>query len=171
MRAFHVFILATCLYASCKPLPPLESQSNESKPPPHRTGAKAETTAPGSETAQSGDELEPMLPPLTKEDLVVGEGPAVKKGDTIQVHYTGTLLDGTVFDTSLERGQPLEFTVGEGQVIPGWELGVVGMQPGGKRLLVIPPHLGYGSAGAPPKIPPNAVLKFTVELLAIRPPE
>jgi FKBP-type peptidyl-prolyl cis-trans isomerase len=104
---------------------------------------------------------------LEKADLSQGEGPEVKKGDRVLVHYTGTLVDGTKFDSSLDRGTPFEFTIGAGQVIAGWELGVVGMKKGGKRTLVLPPHLAYGSSGSPPKIPPEATLEFEIELVEI----
>jgi FKBP-type peptidyl-prolyl cis-trans isomerase len=101
------------------------------------------------------------------EDLTEGSGPAVKRGDRVLVHYTGTLLDGTKFDSSLDRGTPFEFLIGAGQVIAGWELGVVGMKKGGKRRLTIPPHLAYDLQGSPPKIGPNATLKFDIELIDI----
>ena len=101
------------------------------------------------------------------DDVTIGTGPAVENGDTVAVHYVGTLQDGTEFDSSVKRGTPFEFTVGAGQVIQGWEEGVVGMQVGGKRVLVIPPAMAYGEAGFPPVIPPSATLVFTIELLAI----
>ena len=90
----------------------------------------------------------------------------VKNGDIISLHYTGSLDDGTVFDTS-EQGSPLSFTVGAGEVIPGWDQGVAGMKAGGQRTLTIPPDLGYGSQGAGGVIPPNATLVFDVELLNV----
>jgi FKBP-type peptidyl-prolyl cis-trans isomerase len=122
---------------------------------------------PRSEQELTDGELGPLLPPIQKEDLVLGVGPGVKTGDRVRVHYTGTLLDGTKFDSSLDRGVPFEFTVGDHSVIAGWELGVVGMQRGGKRKLTIPPHLGYGERGQPPKIGPNATLVFVIDLLDI----
>ncbi|XP_023333116.1 peptidyl-prolyl cis-trans isomerase FKBP2 [Eurytemora carolleeae] len=90
-----------------------------------------------------------------------------KKGDSLHMHYTGTLQDGTEFDSSIPRGQPLVFTVGTGQVIKGWDQGLLNMCAGEKRKLVIPPELGYGSTGAPPKIPGDSVLIFEVELVKI----
>lgn len=102
------------------------------------------------------------------EDLTVGTGPAAQAGQTVVVHYTGWLTDGTVFDSSRDRGEPFEFVLGLGQVIPGWDQGVLGMQVGGVRRLTIPPELGYGAAGSGGAIPPNATLIFEVELLEIR---
>lgn len=90
-----------------------------------------------------------------------------KKGDFLHMHYTGTLEDGTEFDSSYGRGQPLTFTLGSGQVIRGWDQGLMGMCEGEKRKLVIPPDLGYGLEGAPPKIPKEATLIFEVELVKI----
>lgn len=104
---------------------------------------------------------------LKYEDIVVGTGPAAKAGDTVSVHYTGTLEDGTKFDSSVDRGTPFEFTLGQGKVIAGWDEGIQGMQVGGKRKLTIPPALGYGAGGYPPVIPANATLIFDVELLSI----
>ena len=103
---------------------------------------------------------------LVIDDVVTGTGPAVTDGDTVTVHYKGALTNGVLFDSSYERGTPFTFTVGAGRVIAGWEQGLIGMQEGGQRVLVIPPELGYGNAGGGP-IPSNATLVFTIELLAI----
>jgi peptidylprolyl isomerase len=101
-------------------------------------------------------------------DLVEGEGDMPEDGQTVVVHYTGWLEDGTKFDSSLDRGEPFSFPVGQGSVIAGWDEGVATMKVGGKRQLVIPPDLGYGEAGAGATIPPNATLIFEVELLDIQ---
>lgn len=106
---------------------------------------------------------------LQIEDLQVGEGPTAQAGDTISVHYTGWLEDGTQFDSSRDRGQPFTFTLGQGGVIAGWDEGLVGMRVGGVRRLTIPPDKAYGASGAGGGlIPPNATLIFEVELLAIQ---
>ncbi|XP_077996555.1 peptidyl-prolyl cis-trans isomerase FKBP2-like [Glandiceps talaboti] len=90
-----------------------------------------------------------------------------RKGDTLHMHYTGKLEDGTEFDSSIPRGEPFVFTLGSGQVIKGWDQGLIGMCEGEKRKLVIPSELGYGDNGAPPKIPGGATLVFEVELIKI----
>jgi FKBP-type peptidyl-prolyl cis-trans isomerase len=100
-------------------------------------------------------------------DLRAGQGAACKSGDTVTVHYTGTLEDGTKFDSSRDRGQPFSFPLGKGRVIMGWDVGVEGMKVGGQRKLTIPPEEGYGQRGAGAVIPPNATLYFDVELLRI----
>ena len=114
-------------------------------------------------------EQEQVMPTneLKIEDTVVGEGKEAVAGKVISVHYTGTLQDGTKFDSSRDRGTPFEFTLGAGQVIQGWEQGFTGMKVGGKRKLTIPSDLAYGPAGIPGAIPGNATLLFDVELLSV----
>ncbi|HZB95674.1 MAG TPA: FKBP-type peptidyl-prolyl cis-trans isomerase [Herpetosiphonaceae bacterium] len=105
---------------------------------------------------------------LQIETLAKGTGPTPKTGDTVKVHYTGWLLNGKKFDSSVDRGQPFEFVLGRGQVIRGWDEGVATMHVGDKVRLTIPPDLGYGARGAGGVIPPNATLVFEVELLDVR---
>ncbi|MEW6056300.1 MAG: FKBP-type peptidyl-prolyl cis-trans isomerase [Bdellovibrionota bacterium] len=102
------------------------------------------------------------------EDLKVGSGAEATTGKTVRVHYTGWLTNNTKFDSSVDRGQPFSFILGQGQVIQGWEKGVMGMKAGGKRKLTIPPELGYGEQGAGSVIPPNSTLIFEVELLEVK---
>jgi FKBP-type peptidyl-prolyl cis-trans isomerase len=105
---------------------------------------------------------------LQIEEMVVGTGAEAQKGKLVSVHYTGWLIDGKKFDSSKDRGQPFQFSLGRGQVIQGWDEGVSGMKVGGKRKLTIPPELGYGKAGAGGVIPPDATLVFEVELLGVK---
>ena len=126
--------------------------------------AEQETAVPEQSTAANttADVTE-----LVIEDIVVGTGAEAKSGDTVTVHYTGWLTDGTKFDSSVDAGQPFQFPLGQGYVIQGWDEGVAGMKVGGKRKLIIPPDMGYGATGAGGVIPPNATLVFEVELVSI----
>jgi len=137
------------------------------KKPTAPTGTPAATAAPtgGGPPPVSGQ------PTVTASglqiiDINVGTGAEAQKGQTVSVHYTGWLADGTKFDSSLDRGQPLTFVLGGGQLIPGFDEGVVGMKIGGERRLVIPPDLAYGAQGRPPLIPANATLTFDVQLVS-----
>ena len=105
---------------------------------------------------------------LVVRDIVVGTGKIAENGDTLSAHYVGALEDGTVFDESYGRGQPIQFVLGSGQLIKGWDLGLVGMKEGGKRKLLIPPERGYGARGAGNIIPPNAALLFEIELVSVQ---
>ena len=118
---------------------------------PQKAGGKTVTTASG----------------LKYVDSVVGKGASPTAGKTVKVHYTGTLENGKKFDSSVDRNEPFSFTIGVGQVIQGWDEGVMTMKVGGKRKLIIPSGLGYGPRGAGGVIPPNATLLFDVELLDV----
>jgi peptidylprolyl isomerase len=135
---------------------------------PTTTGAEAK---PAATPAPAPTPAQPAPDPNAKleiKDLVVGKGPEAKAGDTVKVHYVGALTNGEEFDASKKHGtEPFTFELGKGRVIKGWDEGVAGMKVGGKRKLVIPPHLGYGARGAGGKIPPNATLVFEVELVEV----
>ncbi len=101
-------------------------------------------------------------------ELVEGTGATPQRGQTVTVHYTGTLTNGTKFDSSVDRGVPAEYKIGVGEVIKGWDEGIMSMKVGGKRKLTVPSNLAYGPMGRPPKIPPNSTLVFDVELLGVK---
>lgn len=138
--------------------------------------ASSTSTAAAAKTPTSGPlSKEPHVTPpsgpapskLVSKDLIAGTGAEAKTGSAIAVNYVGALYHGgKVFDASWKRSEPFTFTLGKGQVIPGWEQGVVGMKVGGRRELIIPAALGYGAKGSPPKIPPNAPLVFIIDLLS-----
>jgi peptidylprolyl isomerase len=128
-------------------------------------GSKAESTM--GDQAGAGKMIK-TASGLQYEDLVPGSGDSPSPGKKVVVHYTGWLTDGTKFDSSLDKNEPFTFVIGAGQVIPGWDEGVMTMKIGGKRRLVIPAALGYGAAGAGGVIPPNATLVFEVILLDVR---
>ena len=112
------------------------------------------------------------LSDLKTNDIIVGTGAQAVKGSNVTVHYTGWLYKnghrGKKFDSSLDSGQPFTFKLGAGEVIEGWDRGIEGMRIGGKRELIIPPQMGYGDSGAPPDIPPRAILSFEVQLLDVQ---
>lgn len=128
-----------------------------------------DTYGGGGTTAGSASASPPVShgPHVTIEDIKVGTGAEAKDGSRVKVHYVGKLADGTTFDSSRDRGQPFSFTIGLGEVIHGFDDGVTGMKVGGIRKVTIPPALGYGRRGAPPKIPPDATLTFELELLGV----
>jgi len=140
----------------------------EASPTPTVRGTQAPgTQAAGGPPAVSGEPTT-TASGLQFIDIKVGSGASPQTGQTVVVHYTGWLTNGTKFDSSVDRGQPFSFVIGTGKVIKGWDEGVASMKVGGKRRLIIPPDLGYGAGGYPPIIPANAQLIFDVELLQIK---
>ena len=133
-------------------------QSTENKPP-----KQPETI----NTTNKMEERQTSVTELKKETLKAGTDSPAKNGDKVQVHYTGTLTNGSKFDSSVDRGTPFSFALGAGEVIKGWDQGVLGMKVGEKVKLTIPPDLGYGANGYPPVIPGNSTLIFEAELLKI----
>lgn len=138
------------------------------KPQKPASKTSATTEKPAAPSPEGG-KMVVTASGLNYQDLVVGTGAEAVAGKTVVVHYTGWLMNGEKFDSSLDRGKPFEFPLGAGRVIKGWDEGVAGMKVGGKRILIIPPDLAYGERGAGRgKIPPNATLKFEVELLQVK---
>jgi FKBP-type peptidyl-prolyl cis-trans isomerase FkpA len=134
-------------------------------------GCSHKVPEPGESDFKPAAPIPPDPGPATLQiiDDVVGTGKVAAAGDTVRVHYTGTLMNGTKFDSSRDRSTPFDFKLGTSAVIKGWDEGVVGMKVGGRRRLVIPQALGYGETGSPPNIPPKAGLKFDIELLDVNP--
>lgn len=173
--ATGLFSIALAIFAvpACSKLtePPSDSliapetttRSAQASAKPRGADGKPGEAPPSPAAPPAGDQK------LVTTDAKVGKGAEAKAGNTVKVHYVGTLTDGKEFDSSRKRGEPFEFKLGAGRVIRGWDQGVAGMKVGGTRNLVIPPALGYGERGAPPVIPPNATLKFEVELLDVKP--
>lgn len=147
-----------------EPAPAIEADA------PDQTAGAVPTVAAGSGEAESELEVTYQTTASGLQYFIVeeGSGPAPETGGLVGVHYTGTLEDGTKFDSSLDRGQPIEFILGQGQVIPGWDEGIALLKEGGKAKLRIPPDLAYGAQGAGEVIPPNATLLFDVELIAVQ---
>ncbi len=148
------------------------SKSQDPPAPPGDPDAAKESAQANAAPAKAKSDaaLAGGVTALKTEDLRPGSGPAAKPGDALSMNYKGSLLNGEVFDQSYGRA-PFDFTLGGGQVIKGWDQGIVGMKVGGKRKLTIPASLGYGDNGSPPKIPGGATLVFEVELLKISPPK
>jgi FKBP-type peptidyl-prolyl cis-trans isomerase len=156
-------LLLACEKRVPEPIPARQEVTSEPAP----SASAAAVTTGDAAPAPSGSARGPAVTELKMEDLAKGSGPACKTGDTVRVHYTGTLLNGTKFDSSRDRDEPFSFTLGRGMVIKGWDEGVVGMKKGGKRKLTIPSDKAYGKAGSPPVIPPDSPLVFDVELVEI----
>lgn len=131
-----------------------------------KTAVTSSAPAPAGKSEPTASQ--PAADNLQITELAAGNGTAAEKGKSVTVHYRGTLADGTEFDSSRKHGKPFTFRLGAGDVIPGWDEGVQGMKIGGKRKLVVPPRMAYGSEGVPGAIPGNATLTFEVELLDVK---
>ena len=172
MRNLFTIAIAALALAACskltEPPKPEPVQTESSAQPEPKAGEKPGDKPKLADQVKPADTPPPTNEKLESKDLVPGKGAEAKTGDTVSVHYTGTLLDGKEFDSSKKHGQPFTFELGAGKVIKGWDQGVVGMKVGGKRKLTIPPSLAYGARGFPPVIPPNSTLNFEIELLEIK---
>jgi FKBP-type peptidyl-prolyl cis-trans isomerase len=149
----RIIVLMAVLALAIAPMAAQQTPAKKTAP------AKTTKAEPAPVTTPSG---------LKYWDLKVGTGTEAVKGKTVRVHYTGWLTNGKKFDSSVDRNEPFQFTIGAGNVIKGWEEGVVGMKVGGKRKLQIPPDLAYGKEGYPGVIPPNSTLIFQIELLGVK---
>ncbi|MEK7600417.1 MAG: FKBP-type peptidyl-prolyl cis-trans isomerase [Patescibacteria group bacterium] len=145
----------------------LFSLKNDAPLEPMSTDTPSASSTPGADTPLVSPQIRTLEGGLQVQDFVVGNGAEALPGMVVTAHYRGTLLNGTEFDSSYNRGQPFSFTLGAGEVIRGWDLGIAGMRVGGKRVLMIPSSLGYGARGAGDAIPPNADLRFEVELMGV----
>jgi FKBP-type peptidyl-prolyl cis-trans isomerase len=150
-----VLVAGAIILALSAVVVPAQTEPAKKTPPRTNTNAPTKVTGAGVKTASG----------LVYWEIRVGNGEEAKEGSRVRVHYTGWLTSGKKFDSSVDAGKPFDFTIGNGEVIKGWEEGLTGMRVGGKRQLRIPPDLGYGAEGSPPDIPPNATLIFDVQLL------
>ena len=166
MKKFLVIAIVTALFAGCGPAkkqeskPASEPQAAPAAPPaaqPPQETATAQKSEKASDTVKTSSGLKYLV-------IKKGAGPTPKAGQTVKAHYTGKFLDGKVFDSSIPRGEPISFPVGQGNVIKGWDEAILTMSKGEKRILIIPPQLAYGEGGMGP-IPPNSTLIFEVELV------
>ena len=158
---------------AAKPATPSAEKTAQPATQPAAQPAAQPAQAPAAQpaatpTPPTGGTLVTTPSGLKYEELKVGDGATPQQGQTVVVHYTGWLTNGTKFDSSVDRGQPFKFVLGRGMVIKGWDEGLSTMKIGGKRKLTIPPELGYGARGAGGVIPPNATLVFDVELLGVQ---
>jgi len=172
-RAVIVIVLGGCAPSSAAPVAPnppvidVAIDATPAAPPSERPAPKPQSETDATALDREGD-LDIRESGLGVVDNVVGKGAEAILGSRVSVHYTGRLADGTQFDSSIDRGQPITFELGGALMIAGFEEGIVGMRVGGKRRLIIPPHLGYGARGAPPKVPPDAIVEFDLELVDVQ---
>jgi len=172
-------LIGVVALAGCKAAPKPASTANPAGQAQAQTPADQNAGATSQDQGAPAQEAQQIAPQLSApgkkvkdvtklviKDQKVGTGAEALSGHAVLVHYTGWLTDGTLFDSSLNSGQPFQFTLGAGQVIKGWDQGVAGMKVGGVRQLIIPSAMGYGPAGSPPQIPGGATLVFEVQLLA-----
>src|ERR1700728_4610090 len=150
------YVAAIAMIVALTVVSPVAQTARKSAPP--GTNAPTKVTGDGVKTPSG----------LIYWDIRVGNGDVAKEGSHVRVHYTGSLTNGKKFDSSVDAGKPFDFTIGNGEVIKGWEEGITGMKVGGKRQLRIPPDLAYGAEGSPPTIPPNATLIFDIQLLGVQ---
>ncbi len=172
-NAFPLLIVLAVVFIGATGIFLLSNQKTQTpelnvNPTPLPTNAIINNPTPQATGGESMDNFTTTQDGLKIQDLIIGTGQEVKSGDTVTVNYLGTLENGTKFDSSYDRNQPFTTQIGVGQVIKGWDEGIVGMKVGGKRKLVIPSSLGYGEQGAGSSIPPNATLIFEVELLEVK---
>ena len=172
MMRRSLYVLMICAAAAA--MAQAQTPATTTNPAPETAPAQQ---APAAQAAPPAPVVtaEPVADPLVKTDTVVGKGSEATPGSTVFMHYTGWLFKpmaklqhGRKFDSSLDRGEPLEFVLGTGRVIKGWDQGILGMKVGGKRTLIIPSHLAYGSRGAGTMIPPGADLIFDVQLVNVK---
>jgi FKBP-type peptidyl-prolyl cis-trans isomerase len=156
IAVFVLGLLTGCEKNVCQPCEPDGGTGTVWGPRADDEPAAAPSPTPG-----------PVVKEMQRTEIREGTGPAAKKGDTVLVHYVGYIPGGVKFDSTRDRNEPFQFTIGTGEVIKGWDEAVPGMKKGGLRRVTIPPDMAYGPEGSPPKIPPNAALTFEIELLDI----
>lgn len=181
-------LLIAGLVVACGPATPTPSENADTTDNTADTETAVDATEPETEPTETGETAAEEAPDADQEtaeldpgaavadaeieyiEIEEGDGEAPEEGSIVSVHYVGALEDGTEFDSSYDRGQPIQFALGRGMVIPGWDQGIAMMKEGGQARLVIPPELAYGEQGAGGVIPPNATLTFEVELVDVSPP-
>ncbi len=164
-RAYALALAAAVLTVGCNQT---TTDSNSTSSSTSTSAKTSDAASPPAVGAAAGGQLHKLPSGLQYEEQVVGSGKMAEAGMNVSIHYTGKLTDGSKFDSSLDRGTPLKFQLGAGQMIAGFDEGVKGMRIGGKRKLTIPSDLGYGDAGRPPLIPPKATLIFDIELIDVQ---